>query len=255
MLQGVSGATGNVEIDEERRRYIADAHARLPTMTYYEALGVAAGADKKTIKRAYFELVRTMHPDRYFGKNIGEYRGMLESIFTRITEAYEALTDRDRRAAYDAKLAAQAAEAGAQGLPRMSSGTIRAIDPKVAKERQKAMDALKERFAAAKSKANEHAAAGARARAAGDLSAALTAYKAALTSAPGDPAIVAAHAEVEREMAGKLVESNRKKAQMEERFGRWAEAAQSWRLVLEARPDDLEARSRLREALAKTSRS
>jgi curved DNA-binding protein CbpA len=252
MLDAVAGDDEGVDIDADRCRFIVEVHARLPTMTYYEVLGVGPKDDKKAMKRAYFELVRTMHPDRYFGKRLGDYRPKMEAIFTRVTQAYETLTDPKRRAEYDAALAAEDA---LRPTPRPAAATVRSIDPKLAQQRQAAMAALKERFAAAKSKASEHVAAGARARAAGDLSTALSAYKAALNAAPGDATIQAVHDEVEREMAHKLVDGHRKKAQMEERFGRWAEAAISWRLVLEARPDDLEARSRLRDALAKSGRS
>ena len=35
---------------------------------------IDAGADKKAIKAAYFELVNDFHPDRYFGKNLGSFK-------------------------------------------------------------------------------------------------------------------------------------------------------------------------------------
>lgn len=233
-----------VDIDLDRRRYIVDVFARLETSSHYELLGLASDADKKAVKRAYFELVRTMHPDRYFGKRLGSYRAKMEAIFERMTESYEVLSDSERRAAYDA----------VRGISRRSSrplGSNQPVDPTVLAERQAAMDALKARFSDAKRKAAEHASAAARARASGDLVAATTAYEAALALTPGDPTLQAAFAEVQREATARLAESHRKKAQLEERWGRWTEAAESWRVVVDAHPDDGDARAKLGAALAR----
>ncbi len=57
-------------------------------------------ADKKAIKRAYFKLSKELHPDRFFGKNIGPYRERLSKIFQSVKAAYELLSDDARRAAY-----------------------------------------------------------------------------------------------------------------------------------------------------------
>lgn len=61
---------------------------------YYEALGVSREAGKAEIKKAYLKLARQHHPD--VNKEAGA-----ESRFKEITEAYEVLSDDDRRAAYD----------------------------------------------------------------------------------------------------------------------------------------------------------
>jgi curved DNA-binding protein CbpA len=62
---------------------------------------VSRNADRKAVKSAYYDLVKVLHPDRYFGKNIGTFRGKLDKCFSRLTEAHETLTDPDRRAEYD----------------------------------------------------------------------------------------------------------------------------------------------------------
>src|SRR5438477_607676 len=80
------------------------------------------------------------------------------------------------------------------------------------------------------------------------------AYRAALAISPNDPDIKAAFEETQRASAEKLVDAHRKKAVLEERFGRWAEAADAWQKVLVARPDDLEVRERLAQALARAAR-
>ena len=62
---------------------------------YYEVLGVDRGADDATIKKAYRKLAMKYHPDRNPDNKEAEEK------FKEIGEAYEVLSDADKRAAYD----------------------------------------------------------------------------------------------------------------------------------------------------------
>ena len=88
----------------ELQRRIADLYAKLDRVDHYHLLGVAATADTKAIKRAYFALAREHHPDRWFRKDIGPLRGKVEAIFNAMTLAEATLTNPEKRAAYDAHL-------------------------------------------------------------------------------------------------------------------------------------------------------
>ncbi len=63
--------------------------------TYYEVLGVEAGAGEAEIKKAYRKLAMQYHPDRNNGDQAAEAR------FKEITEAYDVLRDPERRRLYD----------------------------------------------------------------------------------------------------------------------------------------------------------
>ncbi|CAM0908775.1 unnamed protein product [Alopecurus aequalis] len=71
--------------------------------TYYEVLGVAAGASRGEIKAAYRRLAREVHPDA-----VGPGGGGDEG-FIRLHAAYATLADPDQRARYDRDVVAGAA--------------------------------------------------------------------------------------------------------------------------------------------------
>jgi curved DNA-binding protein len=62
---------------------------------YYKTLGVDRNADAKTIRKAYRELARKYHPD------VNPNNKEAEQKFRDINEAYEVLSDADKRAKYD----------------------------------------------------------------------------------------------------------------------------------------------------------
>jgi curved DNA-binding protein CbpA len=237
----------DIDVDVETRRYILDVHAQLDRINHYAILGVNRAADRKAIKDAYFRLAGVVHPDRYFGKRLGTLKPKMELVFARVTQAYDTLSKSKARAEYDARLGQMEAHDKALGREAVAAP----VDPRVAAKRQAALEGLKAHFAEGKTKAKQYADAGARARASGDLVAAAEAYRSALTFAPGDPELTAAVAELEKAAGARLAEGHMRKAQIEERFGRWAAAAESWQRVVAARPDDAGAKGHLANALAK----
>jgi curved DNA-binding protein CbpA len=65
----------------------------------YDVLGVAASADRETIRTAYLNLAKEFHPDRNPDDPQAKQR------FQQINQAYELLKDAEKRSAYDQVLA------------------------------------------------------------------------------------------------------------------------------------------------------
>lgn len=59
---------------------------------YYETLGVNKGASKEEIKKAFYKLAHKYHPDKKEGN---------EAKFKQVNEAYQVLSDDDKRSKYD----------------------------------------------------------------------------------------------------------------------------------------------------------
>eukprot|EP00931_Biecheleriopsis_adriatica_P094897 TRINITY_DN6852_c0_g1_i2.p1 TRINITY_DN6852_c0_g1~~TRINITY_DN6852_c0_g1_i2.p1 ORF type:complete len:565 (-),score=138.33 TRINITY_DN6852_c0_g1_i2:44-1738(-) len=87
--------------DEDTATGASSSSSRAPPRTkvvdthYYEQLGVPPGADERAIRKAYFQKSRLCHPDKTSEEGAKER-------FQAISEAYQVLSDPDRRRAYDA---------------------------------------------------------------------------------------------------------------------------------------------------------
>src|SRR5262249_43042541 len=92
-----SPAAEEIDLEPAQRQRVLDLHAQLATIDHYALLGVARDADKKAVKRAYFELAGAFHPDRFFRKRLGSFKPKMEAIFGRVTIAHDVLTDKEQR--------------------------------------------------------------------------------------------------------------------------------------------------------------
>jgi DnaJ-domain-containing protein 1 len=79
------------DLSVETKKRILRLHRRMRKLAPHELLGVAKDADGAAIKRAFGAASKELHPDRYFGKDLGPFREKLAKIFNRITEAMQEL--------------------------------------------------------------------------------------------------------------------------------------------------------------------
>ncbi|WP_118856028.1 DnaJ C-terminal domain-containing protein [Sphingomonas mesophila] len=79
-------------------------------MDLYQQLGIARGASDADIKKAYRSLAKQLHPDRNKDNPKANER------FAKVTQAYDILSDKDKRARYDR------GEIDEDGNPRMPFG-------------------------------------------------------------------------------------------------------------------------------------
>jgi CheY-like chemotaxis protein/tetratricopeptide (TPR) repeat protein len=104
---------GDVHPDDARARgNIERFHDQVMSKDFFQIFGVSRESDGDQIKAAYFELAKKWHADTFAGRNLGRTKRKLDEIFARITEAYETITNQQRREEYMVYL-----DRKAKGLP------------------------------------------------------------------------------------------------------------------------------------------
>jgi len=77
--------------DADRRRILVGQRL-VAAGDPWALLGVSPGADKRTLKRAFFERSKLFHPDRYFGRQSGSFKARLHEVFEAVSRAHDELT-------------------------------------------------------------------------------------------------------------------------------------------------------------------
>ncbi len=130
----------DVDIDGELQERIIKAFHRSDKLNHYELLGVAMDADRAEIRKAYFALSKTFHPDAYYGKRLGSFKPKMEVVFRNVTDAYEAVGRPKKREAYDRYLkqsiAVSAAEKQMDRVEERAQAMSKALTKAPVAERQ-----------------------------------------------------------------------------------------------------------------------
>ena len=100
--QVVADAAGaeTIDLPEDRKAEILEMERSLDSRNAFELLGVPNGTSASEARAAFYALSRKFHPDRFFGKSLGSFRGRIEKIFLRLSWANENVGDEGKRAAY-----------------------------------------------------------------------------------------------------------------------------------------------------------
>lgn len=80
----------------------------------YSLLEQNVSATFDDVREAYYFLARRYHPDRFRTGALSSYLPQVEQFFARVTEAYNTLSDSERRAAYDRERQSTVAEPQAE---------------------------------------------------------------------------------------------------------------------------------------------
>lgn len=87
--------------DEELRKKILDDYQRILQEDYFAALGVSRQCDEQEVKRAYYQLAKEYHPDRFLGLGLSQdIEQKVKELFQYLTHAYSVLGDKEASASY-----------------------------------------------------------------------------------------------------------------------------------------------------------
>jgi len=90
---------GNDPVESVLRTELAQMAARLRGKSYFEVLGVPESVSDDGVRRAYVELAKRTHPDRYSNAS-DAVRRLSEEIFGLVSKAHETLSESRRRTEY-----------------------------------------------------------------------------------------------------------------------------------------------------------
>jgi tetratricopeptide (TPR) repeat protein len=94
------------ELHEDVPRQIAEVltfRDTMPSMTLYQIMDIPRTATEDDVKKAYFQMARRFHPDRFDRQIVAEFKSQIDEVFDCITNAYRVLSNKDSRRVYDAK--------------------------------------------------------------------------------------------------------------------------------------------------------
>lgn len=97
----------------------------LAEMTLYQVLDIPKTAADEEVKKAYFQMARRFHPDRFDRHVAADFKAQIDEVFDAITNAYKVLSNRESRRVYDAKSGAALVQEDAQEMLRRADTKFR----------------------------------------------------------------------------------------------------------------------------------
>ena len=92
------------DIDSVFIETVENIHEKIESINYYDLFEIDKQASHDMIKKAYYKSAKEFHPDRHFSLPSIEIKNKLNTIFSKITEAYRILSDPRMRSKYDQRL-------------------------------------------------------------------------------------------------------------------------------------------------------
>jgi Tfp pilus assembly protein PilZ len=117
-----------VLVEREARAFLK----KMGGADHYQVMGVGRAAERGDIRRAYSVLMLRFHPDNFYRKASPTLLKVLEEVYQRVTEAYEALMIPERRTAYDMEIG-NFRGGGEQDLGRWRRSSFESAQPQKAR--------------------------------------------------------------------------------------------------------------------------
>ncbi|MDG1477947.1 MAG: DnaJ domain-containing protein [Myxococcota bacterium] len=117
-----------IDLSNKECALIEQMHRTLEQCSHYTLLGISEDADATDVRKAYYDLSRHLHPDRFFRREVGDYAPKIEAIFSAITIAYQTLSDERKRDRYDQ----EALESRTPSRRRRRRRSVKAEEPLIA---------------------------------------------------------------------------------------------------------------------------
>jgi curved DNA-binding protein CbpA len=89
------------ELDSAFVEKVEELHNRLPSIDYYNILGISKWSTPDEIKRAYLTKAKEFHPDRHFSLMSETLKNKLNTLFSHLTMAYKTLSNPQMKMEYD----------------------------------------------------------------------------------------------------------------------------------------------------------
>ncbi len=83
------------------RDMIQQAFEAMQGQNHFQVLGVNATTTTAELKKTYFRLAKRYHPDRHLEPEMADLKDLLEALFARISDAYQTLSNEDKRREYE----------------------------------------------------------------------------------------------------------------------------------------------------------
>jgi len=99
--QPAEGAGGPVQVPAQLLSEIEDLAIQVQQANFYQILDVDYHAETSEIRHRFMELTKQYHPDKFQQYNNPELSAKADTIFAKITEAYEILKEPTLRSAYN----------------------------------------------------------------------------------------------------------------------------------------------------------
>lgn len=100
-VDDMPGSTETDIIDEKLRRKILDDYKRIMDSDYFEALGLGRQCGPGEARKAYYQMAKEYHPDRFLGSGLSsEMSSKINEMFQYMTQAYTVLSDADSCSGY-----------------------------------------------------------------------------------------------------------------------------------------------------------